>query len=93
MFDAEPREKLRESYRTSSKEKLLADKVQRNILSKGIYTNNRGIKPESFYVLRKTRSVTVLMKLSFITNHTDLDIVLKNKKEFANAAAEAAKNI
>ena len=78
-------------YRTSSKGKVLADKVQKNILSKRIYTKNRGIKPANFYVLRKTRAVATLMELGFITNHTDLDIVVNNKKDFAKAAMEAIK--
>ena len=78
-------------YRTSSKGKVLAHKVQRNILSKGIYTKNRGIKPAGFYVLKKTRAVAVLLELGFITNYTDLDIVVKNKREFAKATEETIK--
>ena len=79
-------------YRTSSKGKILADKVQTNILKRGIYTKNRGIKPAGFYVLKKTRAVAVLLELGFITNRTDLDIMLRNKKEFAVAIAEAVKD-
>ena len=78
-------------YRTSSKGKVLGDKVQRNIISKEIYTKNRGIKPAGFYVLKKTRAVAALVELGFITNHKDLDIVLKNKKEFAKSITQAIK--
>lgn len=78
-------------YMNSLKGKLLAGKIQRNIIDKNIYTKNRGVKPEDFCVLRKTKAVAVLVELGFITNRMDLDIVLRNKRAFVDAVAEGIK--
>lgn len=76
-------------YKTSGKGKQLAAKIQANIVNKGIYSRDRGIKPGSFYVLKKTRAVAALVELGFITNSVDLEIMLRNKREFAKMIAES----
>ena len=78
-------------YKTSGKGKQLAAKIQANIVNKGIYSRDRGIKPGSFYVLKKTRAVAALVELGFITNRVDLEIMLRNKEEFAKVIAESIK--
>lgn len=76
-------------HRTSSKGKALSAKVQKGILKKELYSKNRGVKQANFYVLRKTNAVAILLELGFITNQTDLNIILRNKKEFSTAVADA----
>lgn len=76
-------------HRTSSKGKILASKVQKSILAKGLYSKDRGIKQANFYVLRKTNAVAILLELGFLTNQTDLSIITRNKREFSKAVAEA----
>lgn len=78
-------------YKTSSKGKQLAAKIQKSIIYKGLYSRDRGIKPGSFYMLKKTRAVAVLIELGFITNRVDLEIMLRNKREFAKAIVEGMK--
>ena len=76
-------------HRTSSRGKALAAAVQNNILDKGLYSKDRGIKTANFYVLRKTNAVAILLELGFITNQTDLALILKNKREFSKSVASA----
>ena len=78
-------------YRTSQNGKRLADKFQTNIVNKGLYTKDRGIKQGNFYVLKRTNAVAVLLELGFITNSEDREIVLGNKKSFAEAIAQGLK--
>ena len=74
-------------YRTSQNGKKLAGKLQTNIVKKGLYTKDRGIKQGDFYVLRKTRAVAMLVELGFITNSEDRGIILGNEKAFAEVVA------
>lgn len=76
-------------HRTSSRGKRLAAKVQKCILDKQLYSKDRGIKQGNFYVLRKTNAVAILLELGFITNQTDLNIILRNKREFSKTVADA----
>ena len=78
-------------YATSKNGKKLADKIQANIIKKGLYTKNRGIKAGNFYVLRKTRAVAVLLELGFISNSKDRWLILNNKKAFAENLMQGLK--
>lgn len=75
-------------YKTSSKGKELAAKIQQGIIDNSLYSKNRGIKPGNFYVLRNTKAIAVLVELGFITNEVDLGFILKNKNELSRAVVE-----
>lgn len=77
------------AHKTSSKGRVLAFKVQKSILDKELYSKDRGVKQANFYVLRKTNAVAILLELGFITNQTDLNIIMRNKMEFSKAVATA----
>lgn len=78
-------------YKTSIKGKQLANMIHSKMINKGMYSRDRGIKPGSFYVLKKTRAVAALVELGFITNREDLEIMLRNKEGFAKMIAAGLK--
>jgi len=67
-----------------------ASLVQRN-LSKGPIVINRGIKQDGLLVLWRTTMPSVLVELGFISNNSDLDILVQdeNQDKFARAIFDA----
>ncbi|ONI44296.1 N-acetylmuramoyl-L-alanine amidase [Candidatus Epulonipiscioides gigas] len=55
------------AYSTSGKSYLLAQDVQKHLVSATGF-NNRGVKTANFYVLRETKMPAILIEIGFISN-------------------------
>lgn len=76
------------SFPNSVNGRKLAQSIQNNVISKGIYTKNRGIKTANFAVLRETRMPSALIETAFITNKEDAKLLKTKQNEFAEAIAK-----
>lgn len=80
-----------ETFYSSKTGKSLAAIMQQNTMktTSGV---NRGVKPATFYVLRKTKIPAILIEGGFLTNPTDAALV--NRKEYREKlAAQIAASI
>src|SRR5699024_5116827 len=76
------------SYPSSNNGKKLAQSIQNNIVSKGIYTKNRGVKTANFAVLRQTKMPSALIEMAFITNAQDAKLLKTKQNDFAEAISK-----
>lgn len=76
------------AYSETSKGYPLAEKVCNSICKK-VGTRNRGAKPASFAVLKKTNMPAILVEIAFITNASDAALLRNRKEDFASAICEA----
>ncbi len=75
-----------ETYYLSQRGKELAEKIQAQMVD-SVYTLDRGIKPASFFVLRNTNAISVLIELAFIDEPSDLFLLRNDLDELAKAIA------
>lgn len=75
------------SFPNSVEGKKLAQRIQRQIINKRLYTSIRGIKTARFFVLRKTKMTSALTEMAFITNPEDAKLLRNKRNEFAEAIA------
>lgn len=73
-----------ETYYLSERGRELAEKIQAQMID-SVYTLDRGIKPASFFVLRNTSAVSVLIELAFIDEPSDLFLLRNDLDELAKA--------
>lgn len=71
-----------ETYCYKFKYRKLADHVNNGILQV-IPLNNRGVKEGNFHVIRETKMNACLTELAFISNESDLQILLNRQQDFA----------
>ena len=80
-------------YPTSSKGKNCAQIVQKELV-KTTKLKDRGIKSRNdLHVLKRTKTVAILVELAFLTNPTEEKLLIENPETFANAIFEGIKNI
>lgn len=75
-------------YPGSKKGDELARFIQNELIALGFYTNpvhNRGVKTDTFAVLRLTNMPAVLPELGFISNSQDAKLMQANLDNYANA--------
>ncbi|SCJ49357.1 N-acetylmuramoyl-L-alanine amidase LytC precursor [uncultured Clostridium sp.] len=77
-----------ETYCYKFKYRPLADAIQNELLKKGLYTKNRGVKEGDLHVIRETNMDACLVELGFITNEEDYSLIMNNKDRFAKAIAK-----
>lgn len=71
----------------------LANTIHQSILkNKNLYQKNRGVKENSFYVLKNTNCKACLVEMGFLSNAKDREKLLNYKKEFAEAITEGIVN-
>ena len=75
-------------YPNKSEGKKLATSILDSIINAKLYTRNRGIKTDTFAVLRKTKMTAVLIEIGFITNSQDAALLKNKQSEFATAIAK-----
>lgn len=62
----------------------LANTIHKNILKDSkLYQKNRGVKENSFYVLKNTNCKACLVELAFISNKKDSDLLKRYVPEYA----------
>lgn len=66
----------------------LADTIHSELIQEGLYTKNRGVKEGDLHVVRETNMDACLVKLGFITNEADYNLIMNNKDRFAKAIAK-----
>lgn len=71
-------------YPTSTRGKQLAKHIQTAIVN-DLDTRDRGVKSNTFYVLKHTNAPAVLVELAFITNATDEKLLKTKQDAFANS--------
>lgn len=73
-------------YPASIEGKELALNIQNEIVSEGLYTSDRGIKPRNnLHVLKATKSPAVLVELGFISNAYDVQLLSDKENEIVEA--------
>jgi N-acetylmuramoyl-L-alanine amidase len=72
-------------YRKSQKSAELAGFIQEELMTKFPSHRDRGVKPATFYVLRKTFAVSALVECEFINNKKQVEFLLNNAKGLAEA--------
>ncbi len=70
-------------YPSSIEGNKLATMVQNEL--KGLFKSNRGVKSANFSVLRKTKAIAILVELGFISNKSDVDVMLNKEDEIVEA--------
>lgn len=76
-------------YTGSPNGKKLASLVQTNLVAE-LGLKDRGVKDASFYVIRKTEAVAILVELGFLSNMSEGQLM--NTEEFQDNAALAIAN-
>lgn len=72
-------------YKKSSNNKL-AETIHKNILKDTrLYIKDRGVKENSYFVLKNTKCKACLVELAFISNNKDSELLKKYQKEYAKA--------
>lgn len=79
-------------YPNKSEGKKLAKSILDSIINAKLYTKNRGIKTDTFIVLKKTKMTAVVVELGFITNKEDAKILSGKQDAFAIAIAKGILN-
>lgn len=76
-YNASPRQGARgiETYSEDSRGKVLAARIQREIISR-VSTENRGIRHAEYFVLRKCQKPAVLVECGFLTNPAEAQLAL-----------------
>ncbi|MDP9751952.1 MULTISPECIES: N-acetylmuramoyl-L-alanine amidase family protein [Thermoanaerobacter] len=74
------------AYPRSLAGRNLAQYVQNEIVEM-LKTTNRGVKYESFYVLKRTVMPAILVETAFMSNPQNLDLLLQKPEVFAEAIA------
>lgn len=73
------------TYGKGVNEIKLAECVHNQILSKKVYTLNRGIKQADFHMVRETKMAAILIEMAFIDNVDDAKLLKNNQEDFAVA--------
>lgn len=66
----------------------LRNSIHNEVIKKGIYTKNRGLKKANFHVLRETKMDATLIEMAFISNKQDSELLKNKQKEFAECIAK-----
>ncbi|MBA3960569.1 MAG: N-acetylmuramoyl-L-alanine amidase [Chthoniobacterales bacterium] len=76
-YNASPRSGARgiETYSEDSRGRVLAARIQREIISR-VSTENRGIRHAEYFVLRKCQRPAVLVECGFLTNPAEAELAL-----------------
>lgn len=76
------------AYPNSAEGKLLSKNILDSIVGDKLYTKNRGVKTNSFAVLRRTKMPACLVEYGFISNIEDVEILVTKQDELAVATAK-----
>ena len=79
-------------YPNKNEGRKLATSILDNIIKNQLYTRNRGIKTDTFTVLKRTKMTAALVELGFITDFEDANILKNKQDEFAEAIADGIIN-
>lgn len=78
-------------YYSNGRDQSLAESIQTE-LSTYTNMNDRGIRQDPFYVLRKNRDLSVLVELGFISNYNDINNI-NNSNHSSNVAKAITKGL
>ncbi|MBU5294104.1 N-acetylmuramoyl-L-alanine amidase, partial [Anaerosalibacter bizertensis] len=74
-------------YPGSAEGAKLAKSIQDSIIKNGVYNGDRGVKENTYLVLKQTKMPAALVEMAFISNSQDANILKNRQNEMANAIA------
>lgn len=74
-----------ETYCYKFKYRKLADCIQNEIISAGLYNYNRGVKEGNLHMVRESNMDAALVEMAFIDNANDAKLLANKQSEFAEA--------
>lgn len=79
----DPRVKGLETFSSISTNGDLATSIHKQLIKDKLYSNDRGVKHELYYVIKNTKARACLVELGFSSNNDELHFMLNNIDNFA----------
>ena len=81
-----------ETFASTSSRTDLASNIHRQIIKDKLYTNDRGVKTNTYHVLKNTNARACIVECGFCTNPNDLSLMINNIDKFALSIANGILN-